>query len=390
MSNMKQALLGLVCLFVSCGSLSWEPPWNPTWESLLPEDFFVAEVGKVSDTTKINPGMSLFEVVQHFPKRTRESAEHLDNMTYCIASTLAAMRDAKGWSWIVIDGNGVDDTGRVINVAPFDSEEDAKKYLPGYSHWLPYKTTAEYRPMCSHLVNPKYLWPEGGSGAPKAATPLPDDVGEAERDYPIVNAHAKHQLTLFGALPTSQPIDDVELLYETDIQGDNPDAAQCRVTSSYLPPGPRWHRVLLPLTRNGDKYRAVFFVDQFLPGRCLWHFKMVTYRMHMTGFAEPMRIQRGVIAEDADWYARHSEYLRTLPDGGARMDLWCLNPPRYIPISCTDFGDGAVYKLSPQQQASVPAIERENPNAAYVLPGATSVQVNFHDISAVSTAAASR
>jgi len=167
MKHTKQLLLGLGCVFVSCGSLSWEPTWTPTWESLLPEDFFVAEVGKVSDTTKINPGMSLFEVVQHFPKRTRESAEHLDNMTYCIASTLAAMRDAKGWSWRVIDGNGAEDTNRVIIVAPFNSEEEAKKYLLGYGQWQPFKRKAEYGAVCSHLVKSKYLWPEQAGDAPK-------------------------------------------------------------------------------------------------------------------------------------------------------------------------------------------------------------------------------
>lgn len=109
--------------------------------------------------------MSTVEIVQHFPRRTPKETEQLNSMTYCIASAIAVLHHAKGWSWILNTSDDVDATSRVINVAPMDSEEDARKYLPGYSHWLPYKTTAQYLPICKHLVNAKYLGPEGISGA---------------------------------------------------------------------------------------------------------------------------------------------------------------------------------------------------------------------------------
>ena len=156
--EMKQIALGLLCLF-ACIAVHAQ-------DSILPEDFFISSLGKLSDTTRINPGMSTVEIVQHFPRRTAKEAEQLNSMTYCIASAIAVMRKAKGWSWIINSKDDPDATSRVINVAPLDSEDEAKKYLPGYSHWLPYKTTAEYRSMCSHFVNPKYLWPEGDSSAP--------------------------------------------------------------------------------------------------------------------------------------------------------------------------------------------------------------------------------
>jgi len=134
-------------------------------ESILPEDFFISDLGKLSDTTRINPGMSTIEIVQHFQRRTPKETEQLNSMTYCIASAIAVLRDAKGWSWILNTSDGADATSRVINVAPMNSEEDAKKYLPDYSHWLPFKTTAQYLPICKHLINAKYLGPDGISGA---------------------------------------------------------------------------------------------------------------------------------------------------------------------------------------------------------------------------------
>jgi len=64
------------------------------------------------------------------------------------------------------------------------------------------------------------------------------------------------------------------------------------------------------------------------------------------------------------------------------MELWCQTLPPYTPMRCTDFGD-AVFGLSPQQRDSMPAIDREDQNAAYLLPETTAVRVNFHDVGAI-------
>jgi hypothetical protein len=154
---MKQFSLGLLVMVAAASAHAQE--------SILPEDFFISKYGKLSDTTRINPGMSTVEIVQHFQRRTPKETEQLNSMTYCIASAIAVLRNAKGWSWILNTSDDADATSRVINVAPMDSEEDAKKYLPDYSHWLPFKTTAQYLSICKHLVNAKYLGPGGISGA---------------------------------------------------------------------------------------------------------------------------------------------------------------------------------------------------------------------------------
>jgi hypothetical protein len=230
------------------------------------------------------------------------------------------------------------------------------------------------------------LWPESASTtSEKSATPLSYDVGKGEPAYPVVNPRPTHQLTLSGILPASQPIDDVEVLYTTDAQADDPSAEQCRRPSEYpdkLPPFPLKHRVFLSLNRRSDSYRASLFVDQYLPGRCHWHMQAIQYRLHVMGFAEPMPIQHAIAVVDPERFAKLAEYARALPDHGARMELWCQNPPRYMSISCTDFGD-AVFGPSPQQRDSIPAIDREDQNAAYLMPETTAVQVNFHDVGAV-------
>jgi hypothetical protein len=166
---------------------------------------------------------------------------------------------------------------------------------------------------------------------------------------------------------------------------DDRGAEDCRRPSQFpdkLPPVSLQHRVVLPLNRNAESYRASIFVDQYLPGRCRWHLAAIHYRLHIPGFAAPMPIQHAISVVDPERFAKLAEYARTQPDHGARMELWCLNPPRYIPISCSDFSDLA-YKLSLQQRDSVPAHEREEAKVAYLLPDTTSVEVNFRDISTV-------
>jgi hypothetical protein len=358
-------------------------------DSVLPQDFFISSFGKLRDTTEVKElTHDSFEIRQHFQKRTTEG-EQLNFMTFCVASAIAVQRKFNGWSLSMQFSDDTDATSRVLTLALLNSEDEAKK-LPTANHWLPYRTPAQVRATCSHFVNVKYLWPESSSStSERSATSLPRDVGTDETSYPIVNPNPTHKLTLTGVLPANQPINDVELLYETDVQSDDKGAEQCRRPSPFgpkLPADSLLHKVVLPLTRGEDKYQASFFVDQYLPGRCHWHLTTVTYRLRVNGFTDPMRIQHGISAVNPEHYPKLADFVRAQPDRGARMELWCLNPPKYIPVSCTDFGDFAAHVLSAEQRASVPAIQREDANAAYILPDSTDVQVNFHDLSATAAA----
>jgi hypothetical protein len=374
---MKSTVYGLLCAMIF--TAAWAQ------DSVLPEDFFISSLGRLSDTTEIKAlSNNSFELKQHFRKGTTEG-EQLNFIAFCAASAITAQRKANGWSLAMQPSDDTNVTSRVMTLVLLDSAEDAKK-LPTTNRWLPYQTPAQLRPTCSHFVRPKYLWPESASPASeKGATPLSYQVGKDEPAYPVVNPHPTHQLTLSGTLPASQPIDDVEALYVTDALADDASAEHCRRPSQYpdkLPPSPLQHRVVLSLNRSAESYRVSTFVDQYLPGRCRWHLQAIRYRLHVPGFPEPMPIQHAISVVDPDRFAKLAEYARAQPDHGARMELWCLNPPRYMSISCTDFGDLA-HNLSSQQRDSVPAREREEANAAYLLPDTTSVEVNFHDMSTV-------
>jgi hypothetical protein len=371
---MKPIVNGLLCVIAFTTASAQE--------SVLPQDFFIS--GKLRDTTEIKKvSNDSYEVRQHFPKKTRDG-EALNFMTFCVASAIAVQRRFNGWSLTMQTSDDPEATSRVITLVLLNSENEAKK-LPTRTHWLPYQTPGQDRSTCSHFVNAKYLWPESASTTiEKSATPLSYYVGKDEAAYPEVNPRPTHQLTLSGILPASQPIDDVEVLYMTDAQADDPSAEQCRRPSEYpdkLPPFPLKHRVILSLNRRPVSYRASLFLDQYLPGRCHWHLQAIQYRLHVMGFPEPMPIQHAIAVVDPERFAKLAEYARALPDHGARMELWCQNPPRYSSISCTDFGD-AVFGLSPKQRDSIPAIDREDQNA-YLMPETTAVQVNFHDVGAI-------
>src|SRR5260370_25841049 len=162
-------------------------------------------------------------------------------MTFCVASAIAVQRKFNGWSLTMQSSDDPEATSRVITLVLLNSEDEVKK-LSTRNHWLPYQTPGQDRSTCSHFVNAKYLWPESASTtSEKSATPLSYDVGKDEPAYPVVNPRPTHQLTLSGILPASQPIDDVEVLYTTDAQADDPSAEQCRRSSEYpdkLPPFP--------------------------------------------------------------------------------------------------------------------------------------------------------
>jgi hypothetical protein len=374
---MKHAVYGLL------GAIACATAGAP--DSVLPQDFFISGVGKLRLSTEIRVLTNdSFELRQHFEKHTSEG-EALNFMTFCVASAIAVQRKFPGWSLGMQSTDDPNVTSRVVTLVLLKSQEDAKK-LPTTMQWIPYQTPGQFRPTCSHIVDPKYLWAESASTiVEKGATPLSYDVGKDEPAYPTVNPHPTHQVTLTGILPPSQPIDDVEVLYFTDAQADDPSAEQCRRPSEVpdkLPPFPLKHRVVLPLNRTADSYRMDVFVDQYLPGRCRWHLQAIQFRLHMSGFADPMPIQHGISVVDPERFAKLADYARALPDHGARMELWCQNPPRYFTGTCADFGD-AVHGLSPQQRDSIPAIDREDQNAAYLLPETTAVQVNFHDVGAI-------
>jgi hypothetical protein len=371
---MKHLVYGLLCS-MALNTASAQ-------DAVLPQDFFISSFGKLSSTTDIKAlSNNSFELKQHFRKGTTEG-EQLNFMTFCMASAIAAQRKSNGWSLGMLSSDDPGATSRMMTLVLLNNEADAKN-LPTTNHWLPYQTPGQFRQTCSHFVSPKYLWPESAStSTAKSSTPLSYDVAKDEPAYPVINPHPTHKLTLSGMLPASQPIDDVEVLYTTDAQPEDIDAEQCRRPSEYpdkLPPFPLKHRVLLTLNRSADSYRASLFVDQYLPGRCHWHLQAIQYRLRVMGFADPMPIQRGIAAVDPERLAKLADYARALPDHGARMELWCQNPPRHMSISCTDFGD-AVFGLSPQQRDAIPAIDRQDQDAAYLMPETTVVQVNFHDI----------
>jgi hypothetical protein len=371
---MKHSAYGLLCaLALTTASAQ---------DAVLPQDFFISSFGKLSSTTEIKAlSNTSFEFKQHFRKGTTEG-EQLNFMTFCLASAIAVQRKSNGWSLGMLSSNDPAATSRTMTLVLLNNEADAKN-LPTTNHWLPYQTPGQFRQTCSHFVDAKYLWPESASTSiAKKSAPVSYDVAKDEPAYPAINPHPTHQLTLSGKLPASQPIDDVEVLYTTDTQPEDTSAEQCRRPSEYpdkLPPFPLRHRVLLSLNRSSDSYRASLFVDQYLPGRCHWHLQAIQYRLHMMGFPDPMPIQHAIAAVDPAQFAKLAEYARALPDRGTRMELWCQNPPRYMPISCTDFGD-AVFGLTPLQRDSIPAIDRQDQNAAYLMPDTTAVQVNFHDV----------
>lgn len=301
--QMKSHVCWLLWAFVAMAAQAQEP--------VLPQDFPVSTLGRLGDTTEIKElSSNSFEIRQRFP-RTAENGEELNFITFCVASRIAAQRNFNGWSLSMRSSDHPQATSRVLTLVLLNSESDAKE-LPTTSHWLPYMTIRQFRPTCSHLVNPRYLWAEGPSTPGRNAAPLSQEVGAGESAFPMVNPHPTHQLTLTGALPARQPIDDVKLVYGTTMNTGN---NQCQ-RSDPLPPIPLIHTVILPLIRGDASYRATLFVDQYLPGPCHWGLSQIVFRLHVAGFAIPMEIQHRVVAVDEQKSAPLAANLRTRQDHG--------------------------------------------------------------------------
>ena len=234
---MKHLAYGLLCAMALATASAQD--------AVLPQDFFISSFGTLNGTTEIKAlSNNTFEFGQHFRKGTTEG-EQLNFMTFCMASAIAAQRKSNGWSLGMLSSNDPGATSRTMTLVLLNNEADAKN-MPKTNHWLPYQTPGQFRQTCSHFVDAKYLWSESASADIKKA-PISYDVAKGEPAYPDINPQPNHQLTMSGNLPSSEPIDDIEVLYTTDAQPEVTCAEHCRRPSEYpdkIPPFPLTHRVL--------------------------------------------------------------------------------------------------------------------------------------------------
>jgi hypothetical protein len=351
-------------------------------DSVLPQDFFVSALGRLHDTTEIKQlSRNTFELKQQFRSWKREPME-LDFMTFCAASAIAVQHKFNGWTATMEPVENPKATDRLFTIVLLNDARGAEALPHKKNDWLPYRTAAEFRPTCSTLVNPQYLWPGVSSvNVEKKAGPWvnPFEVGAQDKNFPQDNPHPSHRLSLTGMLPRSLPVDDIEIRYRAgESTGD-----ECRRTWDG-DGGPFIRTLVVPLTRVEDTYKVEFYLDQYLPGQCEWHFLEMFFRMHLSGFVDPMMLQYTAIHSLNELSpGRWAIESHARPDHGTIIELWCINPPRYIPISCMEFGDFANgQRLSPEQIAAIPPNEREYHGPVPLYSDVTAAQINFHQLPA--------
>jgi hypothetical protein len=351
-------------------------------DSVLPQDFFVSALGRLHDTTEIKQlSRNTFELKQQFRSWKREPME-LDFMTFCAASAIAVQHKFNGWTATMEPVENPKATDRLFTIVLLNDAKGAEALPHKKNDWLPYRTAAEFRPTCSTLVNPQYLWPGVSSvNVEKKAGPWvnPFEVGAQDKNFPQDNPHPSRRLSLTGMLPRSLPVDDIEIRYRAgESTGD-----ECRRTWDGGG-GPFIRTLVVPLTRVEDTYKVEFYLDQYLPGQCEWHFREMFFRMHLSGFVDPMMLQYTAIHSLNELSpGRWAIESHARPDHGTIIELWCINPPRYIPISCMEFGDFANgQRLSAEQIAAIPPNEREYHGPVPLYSDVTAAQINFHQLPA--------
>jgi len=372
--QMKYTIYGFLCVIAFTTAIADEP--------VLPQDFFINTFGKLRATTEIKQlSNNTFELKQHFRSWTREPME-LDGMMFCAASAIAVQHKFNGWTATMEPVEDPKATDRLFTVVLLNDAKGAQALPHKKNDWLPYRTAAEFRPSCSSFVNPQYLWPGPSSiTVEKKAGPWvnPFEVSAQDKSFPQDNPHPSHPLALTGMLPRNLPIDDIEIRYQAgESTGDG-----CRRTGENGG-GPLIHTLIVPLIRVEDTYKVDLYLDQYLPGQCEWHFQEMFFRLHLNGFVDPMALQYTAIHSLNEVSpGRWAVEAHARPDHGTKIELWCFNPPKYLPFSCEEFGDFANNnRLSPEQIAAIPPSEREYHGPVPLYSDITAAQIHFHQLPA--------
>lgn len=127
-------------------------------EPILPDDFFVPSIGRLQGFADIKElSGNRFEITQHFAAQT--TAGQMLNFTgFCMASAIANHTGFNGFAMTMRAPEGSQVTERTLVIALMNNSGEAKG-LPTDVKWTEYLPYKGFRPMCSKLVNPNYLWP---------------------------------------------------------------------------------------------------------------------------------------------------------------------------------------------------------------------------------------
>jgi hypothetical protein len=135
----------------------------------------------------------------------------------------------------------------------------------------------EALPVSSILCAALVIW-LGGCTTARIVGPL----SSSDPDYPHVNPSPARFVQVHGTLSRTLDLSLTADYMATTRLG-------CTATSSFIAgaiegaTGPMKVRVPMPIARDRDKYTTQFAFDQFLPGRCGWHFFGVTAQVSKSG-----------------------------------------------------------------------------------------------------------
>jgi hypothetical protein len=210
-----------------------------------------------------------------------------------------------------------------------------------------------------------------------------ENIKSRDTDYPVLNPHATHRLTLTGILPNTLSIRF--LLYYTtsarptaDTAGDEKPCGSMVGLDVFRP-----FQMTEPLriVQRANHFRATVTVDRYLPGRCGWHLEVI-------GFTVP----NGVGASAESGFARVYDAKRDMPYLGdlyeGRIDEWCKKNPYPAdprrPERCASFASlQRISPVSPEVIARIPAAQQKKTPLFWIFPRTENIEIDFHDLDAM-------
>jgi hypothetical protein len=149
--------------------------------------------------------------------------------------------------------------------------------------------------------------------------------------------------------------------------------------------------VPIDLKWNGNAYEGVFFLDNFLPGRCHWRFFSLDTLSPANGSVS-------LYEEYATKYNFDTSHSHGVYDQSPvqSVDLWCAadpspDAPESGKMLCASLNYFAVYPgfVANELLATVPIAQREHTSSVNMFPFTSSVTLRFHDLDAENRIASS-